>query len=143
MRKRLLALVLSLVMVLAMLPATALAANPETIDFAKFVEEVEKGNGTYDGQGITVKWSPTSACTIASHATDRTGCLFPEGQDRPEADGNTPQRLQEPNVQYQMFSGEGNLSISCLSPQISPIAQTQAGREVAPLSSSGTPSSSC
>ena len=93
------------------MPVTAFAAE-RTIDFGKFLEEVAAAGYNYDGQGVTVRWSPTSACTDSAHENDRARCLFPEGEDRPAATGNTPQRVQEPNAQYQIFEGQTNVSIS-------------------------------
>ena len=77
------------------------AANSGTIDFAQFLQNVQNSNYNYDGKGITVKWSPTSACTnpLPNH-----NCLF-DGS-KPTIDGNNPQRGQAPNAQYQIFSGQ-------------------------------------
>ena len=96
-------------MVALLLPAAAYAAEGQednSIDFAAFLKAVEEANYDYDGQGVTVKWSPSSACT-----DNRSGheCLLGEGEHKP--DGNNPQRGQAPNAQYQIFSGQENVSI--------------------------------
>ena len=82
------------------------AANSGTIDFAQFLQNVQNSNYNYDGKGITVKWRPTSACTntLSNH-----NCLF-DGS-KPTIDGNNPQRGQAPNAQYQIFSGQTDVTI--------------------------------
>lgn len=82
------------------------AANSGTIDFAQFLQNVQNSNYNYDGKGITVKWRPTSACTNTLSNHD---CLF-DGS-KPTIDGNNPQRGQAPNAQYQIFSGQTNVTI--------------------------------
>ena len=96
-------------LVALLLPATAYAAEGKednSIDFATFLEAVEGANYDYDGQGVTVKWSPSSACTDNRQGHE---CLLGEGSHAP--DGNNPQRGQAPNAQYQIFSGQENVSI--------------------------------
>ena len=117
MKRTCMAILTALCLMATLLPMTALAVGPDdgatqTIDFGEFLEEVAAAKYNYDGQGVTVKWSPQSACTYDKHATDRTGCLFPEGEERPVATGNTPQRLQNNNAQYQIFAGQTDVSIS-------------------------------
>ena len=96
-------------LVAILLPATAFAAETQggnTIDFATFLNAVEQASYDYDGQGVTVKWSPSSACT--DNRPNHT-CLLGEGNH--EADGNNPQRSQAPNAQYHVFGGRENVSI--------------------------------
>lgn len=92
-------------------------ANGTTMDFAKFVEAVTDGNGTYDGKGVTVKWSPSSACT-----DDREGheCTV----DNKVPDGNNAQRIQKPNAQYQIFSRLTDVNISNVNFEFVPVAFT-------------------
>ena len=108
-RKKLMRGLLVAMLVALLLPATAYAVEGQednSIDFAAFLKAVETANYDYDGQGVTVKWSPSSACT-----DNRPGheCLLGEGEHKP--DGNNPQRGQAPNAQYQIFSGQENVSI--------------------------------
>ncbi len=96
-------------LVALLLPASAYAAEgqeDDSIDFAAFLKAVGEANYDYDGQGVTVKWSPSSACT-----DNRPGheCLLGAVEHAP--DGNNPQRGQESNAQYQIFSGQGDVSI--------------------------------
>ena len=96
-------------LVALLLPASAYAAERQednSIDFAAFLKAVEAASYDYDGQGVTVKWSPSSACTDTrlNHT-----CLLGEGDHTP--DGNNPQRGQTSNAQYQIFSGQGDVSI--------------------------------
>lgn len=53
------------VMALALLPMTALAEGPAAneMDFGEFLAAVEASGYNYNGQGVTVRWSPSSACT--------------------------------------------------------------------------------
>ncbi|WP_418718745.1 right-handed parallel beta-helix repeat-containing protein [Candidatus Allofournierella merdipullorum] len=99
------------VMVLTLLPMTALAEEPAAneMDFGEFLAAVEASGYNYDGQGVTVRWSPSSACTnnVQGHT-----CLFGDPAAAPKADGNNAQRIQKPNAQYQIFAGQGNVSIS-------------------------------
>ena len=115
-RTRVFSILLTCAMLLSLLPITALAGdgdeNGEVItDFGEFLKKVEDAGYNYDGKGITVKWSPSSACTYDRHADHPDECLFGTAT-RPEADGNTPQRVQEPNAQYQIFDGQHDVSVS-------------------------------
>lgn len=99
--------ILAALLALVLLPSSAFASTPSrVIDFATFLKEVENANYSYDGQGVTVEWSPSSACT-----DNRPGhtCLLGEGTHTP--DGNNAQRGQGNNAQYQLFSGKGAVSI--------------------------------
>ena len=57
--KRIIALVLSLVMALS-LCAPAWAVDAATMTLDKFISAVKEGKGTYDGNGVTVKWTDDS-----------------------------------------------------------------------------------
>ena len=101
----------AMVMVFSMIPATALAEETggnRTIDFSEFLEEVASAEYAYDGQGVTVEWSPSSACT---DTRENHGCLLADVKNK-EPDGNNPQRGQAPNAQYQIFSGKTDVKIS-------------------------------
>lgn len=90
MKKKFFICLLSLLMVFTMMPATAMANESDAgrpIDFATFLEKVKEANYNYDGKGVTVEWSPSSACTDNRH--DHS-CLL-EGEDK-KPDGNNPQR---------------------------------------------------
>ena len=106
-KKKWLSLLLAVMTVFTLLPAAAFAQDEasRTIDFATFLQEVAASNYQYDGEGVTVKWSPSSACTVSGNHK----CLF-EGE-APAADGNNPQRGQEPNAQYQIFAGQADVKI--------------------------------
>lgn len=120
MKKRVFSFVFALAMTLSLIPSTALALGSQntetTINFATFLKEVEAAGYNYDGEGITVQWSPSSACT---NSLEEHECLFTAGNP-PAADGNNPQRGQIPNAQYQIFSGTGNISISNVNFQFIP-----------------------
>lgn len=107
MKKRLLSIALSFCLLLTFIPTVASAEEPKTMDFGEFLKAVAAANYNYDGKGVTVRWEPSSACTntVSGHK-----CLF--GEEAPKADGNTPQRLQEPNLQYQIFDTQTDISIS-------------------------------
>ena len=110
-KRKLLPILLALAMVLTMIPASVFAnenSNADTIDFAEFVTAVTEGNGVYDGKGITVKWSPSSACT---DNRDNHNCLL-DGEVTKTPDGNNAQRIQNPNAQYQIFATLTNVKIS-------------------------------
>lgn len=75
-------------------------------NLGEFLKAVEDSNYVYDGHGKTVMWSPSSACTNNTHSV--ASC--PNGL--PAADGDNAQRIQEPNAQYWVFAGAGDVSIS-------------------------------
>lgn len=74
------ALILALCMVFTLLPGAVFADSGNTMTFGEFVQELEEGNGTFDGEGVTVKWEPDESVDIIH-------------------------RVQEPNAQYQLLSG--------------------------------------
>ena len=75
------------------------------MEFGDFLKAVENSYYNYDGQGVTVKWKPSSACT-----DDRPNheCKVNDA----EPDGNNAQRIQAPNAQYQIFSGATDVKIA-------------------------------
>ena len=93
---------LTAALVLSAVPYTEVAdGEPQTFNnLGTFFDEVEKAKYTYDGNGATVTWSPTSKCD----GTDNGGCLFDEGIAKPAGDGNTPNRGQSHNAQYHLFN---------------------------------------
>lgn len=108
-KEKWISLVAVVIMVFSILSTTALAnaiAENRTIDFSTFLNEVTDAEYNYDGKGVTVEWSPSSACT--NPVPDHT-CLL--GESAPEADGNNPQRGQVPNAQYQIFNGQNDIKI--------------------------------
>ena len=109
-KKRVCSVFLILSLLLTVLPAGVFAASreEESIDFADFLKEVKAAGYDYNGKGVTVKWSPSSACTDnrSNHS-----CRF-SPEEAPDADGNNAQRIQKPNAQYQIFSGVEDISIS-------------------------------
>lgn len=110
-KKRWFSILIAMVMVFSMIPATALAEETggnRNIGFSEFLEEVASAGYAYDGQGVTVEWSPSSACTDGR--PDHT-CLLAE-TDNKKPDGDNPQRGQAPNAQYQIFSGQMDVRIS-------------------------------
>ena len=111
MKKRVCSVFLILSLLLTVLPAGVFAASreEESIDFATFLKKVEAAGYNYDGEGVTVKWSPSSACTDnrSNHS-----CRFLDGPENHQPNGNNAQRIQKPNAQYQIFSGQGNIAIS-------------------------------
>ena len=97
MKKRVLAAVLALAMVIALLPVGVLAQNG-TMTFKKFLETIEKESSgkdvIYNGHGVTVKWGPT-----ANKGTSEEDMI---------------DRVQAPNAQYQIFrkiDDVGNVTI--------------------------------
>ena len=112
-RRRFLSLLLTAVMCITFSSGITVSAaegddgttNGATMDFAEFVKAVTDGGGTYDGQGVTVTWSPSSACT---DNRDGHACTA----DNKEPDGNNAQRIQKPNAQYQVFGTLTDISIS-------------------------------
>ena len=49
-----------------------LADESNTITWADFVAAVIAGNGNYDGNGVTVQWSPTTGCRDNRGASGHT-----------------------------------------------------------------------
>lgn len=78
-----------------------------TIEYNQFIDAVKKSGYSYDGEGIIVKWSPTSACTYDNPHP----CIFGDDENK-TADGNNPQRIQNGNAQYGLFAEATNVSIT-------------------------------
>ena len=62
MKKRIFAVLLALALTVSLLPMGALAAEGDTIDMDRFIKAVEDAGYDYDGNGVTVEWSPSSGC---------------------------------------------------------------------------------
>lgn len=110
-KKRWVSMLAAMVMVFSMIPATALAEETggnRNIDFNTFLKEVESAGYVYNGQGVTVEWRPSSACT---DTRENHECLLADVENK-EPNGNNPQRGQAPNAQYQIFSGQTDVEIS-------------------------------
>ena len=110
-KKRWFSMLAVMAMVFSMIPATALAEETggnRKIDFNTFLKEVESAGYVYNGQGVTVEWRPSSACT---DTRENHECLLADVENK-APDGNNPQRGQEPNAQYQIFSGQTDVEIS-------------------------------
>ena len=119
-KKRWVSMLAVMVMVFSMIPATALAEETggnRNIDFSTFLKEVESAGYVYDGQGVTVEWSPSSACT---DTREKHECLL-AGVENKEPNGNNPQRGQAPNAQYQIFSGQTDVEISNVNFKFNPL----------------------
>ena len=100
-------------LLVTMMPMSVFAGEEhasETIDLATFVKNVEESNYNYDGQGVTVKITPSSACTD-TRADGHFNKLCTPDNRLPQPDGNNPQRVQGSTIQYQKFSGVENVSI--------------------------------
>ena len=71
------------------------------IDLNTFIERVKAANYNYDGNGITVKWSPVSGCydTREGHK-----CTV----NNVTATGNTPKRVNSGLTQFQLFEGQSD-----------------------------------
>lgn len=86
-KKKLLSVFLAVIMTVALLPVSTVSAAGNTMTFGDFVKAVQDGNGTFNGNGVVVKWEPDESVDIIH-------------------------RVQEPNAQYQMFGDIGNINIS-------------------------------
>ncbi len=106
--KKLLAGLLSAAMVFGSVSFTAFAEENNTMTFEEFVKAVNDNNGTYDGNGATVEWAPTSGCNY--HTKGDTGCVFSEDDWKPY-DQYTPYRVQKGLAQYWLFKDIDNIDI--------------------------------
>ncbi|WP_346707179.1 InlB B-repeat-containing protein [Massilistercora timonensis] len=86
-KKKLLSVFLAVIMTVALLPVSTVSAAGNTMTFGDFVKAVQDGNGTFNGNGVVVKWVPDEKVDIIH-------------------------RVQEPNAQYQMFDSLENINIS-------------------------------
>ncbi len=83
--KKLLAGLVSAAMVIGTMAFPAFADDAK-MTFEDFIRNVEAGNGTFDGNGVTVKWSPVSGC----YQTEREHeCTANNKKNAPE----TPTRI--------------------------------------------------
>ena len=69
-----------------------------TMDLDAFIKAVEASGYNYDGNGVTVKWSPVTGCYDTREGHD---CKA----NNVKATGNTPKRVSADYAQYQLFSG--------------------------------------
>lgn len=69
-----------------------------TMDLDAFIKAVEASGYNYDGNGVTVKWSPVTGCYDTREGHDCTA-------GNVKATGNTPKRVSADYAQYQLFSG--------------------------------------
>lgn len=69
-----------------------------TMDLDAFIKAVEASGYNYDGNGVTVKWSPVTGCYDTREGHDCTA-------NNVKATGNTPKRVSADYAQYQLFSG--------------------------------------
>lgn len=76
----LISMILAFCMVFTFMPTTVLAED-NTMTFSEFVDALDEGKGTFDGEGVTVRWEPDETKDVIH-------------------------RVQEPNAQYQLLSGE-------------------------------------
>ena len=70
-----------------------------SIDLDTFIKAVVDAGYTYDGKGVTVKWSPVSGCY---DTRDGHKCTV----ENAKATGNTPKRVNNGLTQFQLFEGE-------------------------------------
>jgi hypothetical protein len=70
-----------------------------SIDLDTFIKAVVAAGYTYDGEGVTVKWSPVSGCY---DTRDGHECTV----ENAKATGNTPKRVNNGLTQFQLFEGE-------------------------------------
>ena len=79
------------------------SAGSLTIDLDTFIKNVTAAKYDYDGNGITVKWSPVSGCFELANGGSNHGL----GDNCPgvAATGNTPKRVNSDYAQFQLFSG--------------------------------------
>ena len=73
-------------------------AAETTMDLDAFIKAVVDSGYNYDGNGVTVKWSPATGCYDTREGHDCTA-------GNVKATGNTPNRVNAKYAQYQLFSG--------------------------------------
>ena len=85
------------------------------VDLDEFIKLVTSAGYSFDGTSVagtgkklTVKWSPVSGCFDLNGGNHQLGVDCPKRA----ATGNTPNRLQDPYAQYQLFASATGLSIS-------------------------------
>lgn len=100
-KSKFLSILLALCLTLSLLPTAALAEDAAAIDLDTFIKNVVDAGYNYDGQGVTVKWSPESGCydTRAGHTCTVENVI---------ATGNTPKRVNSSLTQFQLFEGQSD-----------------------------------
>ena len=85
------------------------------VDLDEFIKLVTSAGYSFDGSSVagtgkklTVKWSPVSGCFDLNGGHHQLDVDCPKSA----ATGNTPNRLQDPYAQYQLFASATGLSIS-------------------------------
>ena len=68
------------------------------MDLDEFIKAVVASGYNYDGNGVTVKWSPATGCYDTREGHNCT-------VNNVKATGNTPNRVNAKYAQYQLFSG--------------------------------------
>lgn len=104
--RKLLAILLALTLCLSLTSfawATEGGAAANTIDLAEFVQQVEAAGYDYDGNGITVQWSPVSGCFDDMHKL--VDCA------QTPATANTPNRVNSGLAQFHLFAAATNVTI--------------------------------
>ena len=95
--KKFLAMILALALALSV-TTLSWADTPAEMDLNAFINAVVAANYNYDGNGVTVKWSPVTGCYDT-----REGHTCTAGNVA--ATGNTPKRVNNGLTQFQMFEG--------------------------------------
>ena len=103
--KKILALLLACAMVLGSMSVVAFA--DDTMSFNEFVKAVENGDGTFDGDGITVEWTPESGCGITNGSHTVETCP----DKLPAATASTPHKVNSKLAQFWIFEGLDNIEI--------------------------------
>ena len=106
--KKFLAMILALALALSV-TTLSWADTPAEMDLDAFIKAVVAGNGTYDGQGKTVHWTAVSGCFQTNR--EHTCTVTNTDGDSVAAVANTPNRIQSPFAQYQLFSTLTDLNI--------------------------------
>ena len=99
------AITFAAILAVTAIPIVEAVGEEDAADFdsiGEFFDAVKTNGYTYDGNGETVRWSPTSICGF----TGEHDCLFSDTETKPAGDGNTPDRGQNANAQYQFFDNE-------------------------------------
>ena len=95
--KKFLAMILALALALSV-TTLSWADTPAEMDLDAFIKAVVAANYNYDGNGVTVKWSPVTGCYDT-----REGHTCTAGNVA--ATGNTPKRVNSGLTQFQIFEG--------------------------------------
>ena len=76
-------------------------SSETTMDLDAFIKAVEASGYNYDGNGVTVKWSPVTGCYDTREGHDCTA-------NNVKATGNTPKRVNSGLTQFQLFEGQSD-----------------------------------